>query len=222
MFMFAVENIIEKTKNDLERKIEIAVTIRMDERFPEVVFEKIRNMDGIRRIQFISKEETYIKAKADEEFSKFLSLLDKNPFPHTITLSIQNPFESDLFLERISKISGVEKVLMDRKAFDWYRLTLNYLKFLRVAMYILFFCVFIIVVFFVYQILVYKMLMTFGVIGMTVVGVLCSILAFLLFSEFLRILIHLHNILIAAFTGAILGGLIGISRNEKSTTYFVN
>lgn len=207
IFIFSVENAIVNTMKELYNKIEITIFLDKSVKSPEVVFEKIRNLDEVKTAKFISKDEIYLMAKADSVISKYSRVIELNPFPHTITLKPIDVKLIPIITEKIQALKDIEEIVKDEKAIKIYEVLLKYLKLLYTIACVIVFFMFLNLVVFVYELLIRKIILTWEKFILSTIGVICSVFLFLVIKGFFKDLLLLFptNFILSSFFGLLCG-----------------
>lgn len=204
IFIFSVENAIVNAMKELHDKIEITIFLDKSVKSPEVVFEKIRNLDEVKTAKFISKDEIFLMAKTDTIISKYSKIIEQNPFHHTITLKPVDIKYIPLLIEKIQTLKDINEIVRDEKTINVYEVLLKYLKLLYVVAYVVVFFVFLNLVALVYDLLIRGATLTWGKFILSAIGVACSVFLFLIIKGFFKELLFLFP------TNYILSSLFGL------------
>lgn len=101
--------------DDLEAKSEVTVFMQKDTKDSEIktIEEKIRQWDGVREVEFISKSKALDKWREDLEDKAYLLEGydgEKNPLPHSFVIGIQKPEYTEEIALKAEQLPQVMKV----------------------------------------------------------------------------------------------------------------
>jgi len=118
----------------LQSNFEIAVFLKKNVSAPEVVFEKIRAIEGIKKAEFISKDAIKNKLKY---LNDEVLLTDENPFPDSFSLvpGETNSKKIEKIVSELKKIDEVEEIKYDAnlvKIVETLKIIVNFLRFILV------------------------------------------------------------------------------------------
>lgn len=139
--------------NQIKRSIEINVYLEdsLSETEIQAIEDKIRNMQGILSIEFISKSEA-IKKFLNETGEDFRKVIQQNPLPGSLIVKFQpDPLDEkniEQFSDQFKKIRGVDDVVYDYKTVVR---ILNLLKSFRSIIYIISFTLILLSIYLVYS-----------------------------------------------------------------------
>jgi len=114
-YLFLIWNNIDKFAYALKQKVEVAVFLKQNEKSSEVVHEKIRALDNVASVTFISRE------RIREKMGKYRNEIDitgGNPFPDSFLVIPKeyNFGKIDYLAGQLLAIPGVEDVRFDRNS----------------------------------------------------------------------------------------------------------
>lgn len=113
MFMLLVMN-MNRMAMSLESQIEISVYVKDDAKFSDDDFEnlqqKIENIDGVKEVHFINREQALERLKERLGEQKFLleALDGENPLPNSYEVIVKEAEQIKSIAEKISQFDGVE------------------------------------------------------------------------------------------------------------------
>ncbi|MDE9555045.1 permease-like cell division protein FtsX [Xenorhabdus bovienii] len=85
------------------------------------VIEQLKVIDGVKSVNYLSREEAENEFRAWSGFAGALNLLEENPLPAVAIISPQMDFQDSTVLttlrDRVSQIKGIEEVRMDESWF---------------------------------------------------------------------------------------------------------
>jgi hypothetical protein len=112
-YLFIISNNIDRHSVALKQKIELAVFVKQTEKSCEVIEEKIRALDNVKSVKFISK--SHIKEKL-VRFKNEINITGVNPFPDTFSV-IPKEYDGtkiELMATQIKSMGSVSDVRYDR------------------------------------------------------------------------------------------------------------
>jgi cell division protein FtsX len=122
----------------LSQNVQISVFMRPDNKAaPEVTLEKLSNLDGVARADYVPKEKVLERALADNTKIKNVILSGENPFtPYYILVPAETSVVSARALtDKINKIDGVEEAVFDENLFSAVEKSARFASVYRMAGY---------------------------------------------------------------------------------------
>ncbi len=105
-----INNLVADFQSDYE-EITVYLEDRVDENSRDFLMLDIKNIDGVRNVIYISKEQAMENWKADwGDKAYLLDGLDSNPLPNVLVVKLSNLERSATIAELISTLDGIEDV----------------------------------------------------------------------------------------------------------------
>lgn len=107
-----------RVKQNIMANFEIVAFVKADEKAPEVLSEKIRNLPDVKTVKLVTRDE--VKEKMAEQLSNEILFTDENPFPDTISIQpvmVNGKSVREIFVQ-LKEYPNIDEVDFDENKVD--------------------------------------------------------------------------------------------------------
>jgi cell division transport system permease protein len=118
-FILAIAN-LEHIAEDIESRVEIRAFLsdKLEEDGIGALEEKITSLPGVKKVEFISKDQGLEKLEQQIDDPKVFALVKDNPLPHSFNITLKNPEGVETVAKKIQRLGGVSQVKYGKEWVD--------------------------------------------------------------------------------------------------------
>ena len=118
LLVLNMSNVTNTTKEDFDQ-IQVYIDLKIKNGEVYKIGDKIKKIDGVKSIQYISKEQALenMKDRLDEN-ENMLEGLEKNPFQNIYTVYLQDVEKTDAVAKAIRAVEGVDEAIYHKDIVD--------------------------------------------------------------------------------------------------------
>lgn len=113
-----MSNITNTTKEDFDQ-VQAYLELELTPEQVESVGDKLKNIEGVKSAQFVSKEQALENMKDRlEENKSMLDGLESNPFQNIYTVYLEEVEQTDVVVKELEKVEGIDEVIYYKDLLD--------------------------------------------------------------------------------------------------------
>lgn len=113
-----MSNITNTTKKDFDQ-VQAYLNLELTNEQVESVGNKLKNIEGVKSVQFVSKEQALENMKNRlEENKSMLDGLESNPFQNIYTIYLDDVEKTDIVAKNVESVEGVDEVVYYKDVLD--------------------------------------------------------------------------------------------------------